>query len=238
MHFQYVVAPPSVALPPPPAAAADGQAALLRELIDVQREQLAYLRAAHESQNANARWQAFLSRYADEFPGLGKGCQEAFPHVERAFLRLLDDLSRRLTDEGADPIDDEFSFVLTTGRRLEFYNTGVQTRAYPSARRQEEVLWIHPDDAATYDIARGDLVRVRSRRGELVLPAGFDTGLSRGLLFMTLHFPDQTPTNVLTIEATDPIAGTAEFKAAAVSIDRVRAAEVHTNGQVQAVPVG
>jgi hypothetical protein len=121
MHFQYVVAPPSVALPPPPAAAADGQAALLRELIDVQREQLAYLRAAHESQNANARWQAFLSRYADEFPGVGKGCQEAFPHVERAFLRLLDDLARRLTDEDADPIDDEFSlgeFLDRYGMRL------------------------------------------------------------------------------------------------------------------------
>ncbi|MBO0698158.1 MAG: hypothetical protein J2P46_07175 [Zavarzinella sp.] len=122
MHFQYVVAPPSIALPPPPpAAAADGQTALLRELIDVQREQLAYLRAAHENQNANARWQAFLNRYADEFPGVGKGCQEAFPHIERAFLRLLDDLTRRLTEEDAEPIDDEFSlgeFLDRYGMRL------------------------------------------------------------------------------------------------------------------------
>lgn len=122
MHFQYVVAPPSIALPPPsPAAAADGQTVLLRELIDVQREQLAYLRAAHENQNANARWQAFLNRYADEFPGVGKGCQEAFPHIERAFLRLLDDLTRRLTEEDAEPIDDEFSlgeFLDRYGMRL------------------------------------------------------------------------------------------------------------------------
>jgi predicted molibdopterin-dependent oxidoreductase YjgC len=126
-------------------------------------------------------------------------------------------------DPVADPIDDEYPFVLTTGRRLEFFNTGVQTRAYPSARRQAELLWIHPDDAATWGIQRGELVRVRSRRGELILPAGFDAGLSRGLLFMTLHFPDQTPTNVLTIEATDPIAGTAEFKASAVAIAAVKA---------------
>jgi hypothetical protein len=122
MHFQYVVTPPSVALPsPPPMPAADAPATLLRELIEVQREQLGYLKAAHESQNANARWQAFLARYADEFPGVGKGCQEAFPLVERAFLRLLDDLTRRLTDEDADPIDDEFTlgeFLDRYGMRL------------------------------------------------------------------------------------------------------------------------
>ena len=59
-------------------------------------------------------------------------------------------------DPIADVVDDEFPFVLTTGRRLEFFNTGVQTRAYPSARRQEELLWIHPDDAATYGIERGE----------------------------------------------------------------------------------
>jgi hypothetical protein len=122
MHFQYVVAPPSIALPPvPPPATPDGQAALLRELIDVQREQLGYLRAAHESQNTTTRWQAFLSRYADEFPAVGQGCLKAFPFIERAFLRLLDDLTRRLTDEDAEGIDDEFSlgeFLDRYGMRL------------------------------------------------------------------------------------------------------------------------
>jgi predicted molibdopterin-dependent oxidoreductase YjgC len=129
----------------------------------------------------------------------------------------------------ADPTSDEFPFVLTTGRRLEFFNTGVQTRAYPSARRQEEVVYIHPDDALAYGIAIGDTVRVRSRRGEVTLNAAFDAGLSRGLLFMTLHFPDHIPTNVLTIEATDPIAGTAEFKASAVSIEPARARTAPTS---------
>jgi hypothetical protein len=122
MHFQYVVAPPSLGLPaPPPATAAEGQAALLRELIDVGREQVAYLRAAHENQNAIARWQAFLGRYADEFPAVGDGCVKAFPFVERAFLRLLDEMTRRLTDEDAEGIDDEFSlgeFLDRYGMRL------------------------------------------------------------------------------------------------------------------------
>jgi formate dehydrogenase major subunit len=97
---------------------------------------------------------------------------------------------------------------------------------------------MHPDDAATYGIQSGDLVCVKSRRGELQLQAGFDAGLSRGLLFMTLHFPDQVPTNVLTIEATDPIAGTAEFKAAAVRIEPVRERQSMPNGQLKVAALG
>ena len=48
-----------------------------------------------------------------------------------------------------------------------------------------------------------------------------DHALRPGLVFMTFHFPDQVDTNVLTIEATDPKSGTAEFKAAAVRIDKM-----------------
>jgi formate dehydrogenase major subunit len=40
---------------------------------------------------------------------------------------------------------------------------------------------------------------------------------------MTLHFPDQVETNVLTIDATDPKSGTAEFKASSVRIDKMPA---------------
>ena len=81
-------------------------------------------------------------------------------------------------------------------------------------------------------------MRVRSRRGEVTLRAGMDPRLTRGLLFMTFHFPDQTQTNQLTIEATDPIAGTAEFKASAVAIEPVRS-EVHEpEGRRLAVTVG
>ena len=122
MHFQYVVAPPNVVLPaPPPAPAQDASADLLRELIEVQRAQLAYIRASHEAQGGGARWQAFLRRWAEEFPGIGGGCVRAVPVVERAFVRLLDDLSRRLIDEDADGIDDEFSlgeFLDRYGMRL------------------------------------------------------------------------------------------------------------------------
>jgi hypothetical protein len=122
MHFQYVVAPPTAAFPIPPSMnPGDGQSSLLRELIDVQREQLAYLRAAHDNQNATAKWQNFLARWSEEFPGVGDGCVRAFPLIERAFLRLLDDLTHRLADEDAESIDDEFSlgeFLDRYGMRL------------------------------------------------------------------------------------------------------------------------
>jgi formate dehydrogenase major subunit len=123
-----------------------------------------------------------------------------------------------------DQLDEEYPFMLTTGRRLEFFNTGVQTALYDSARPQEEVLEMNPEDAADLGIADGMPVRVSSRRGSVVLRARTDTGLYRGLLFMTLHFPDQVMTNFLTIHATDPKSGTAEFKATAARVEPVEAA--------------
>ena len=64
---------------------------------------------------------------------------------------------------------------------------------------------------------------VSSRRGSVFVPVHVDPALRPGLVFMTFHFPDQVDTNVLTIEATDPKSGTAEFKAAAVRIDKLPA---------------
>jgi anaerobic selenocysteine-containing dehydrogenase len=52
-----------------------------------------------------------------------------------------------------------------------------------------------------------------------------DPSLRPGLAFMTFHFPDQVDTNQLTIDATDPKSGTAEFKAAAIRVERLEPAE-------------
>jgi formate dehydrogenase major subunit len=127
-----------------------------------------------------------------------------------------------------DQIDDDYPFMLTTGRRLEFFNTGVQTALYASARRQEEILEMNPEDAAERGFEDGQPVRVSSRRGAVVLRLRTDDSLYRGLLFMTLHHPDQTMTNFLTIHATDPKSGTAEFKAAAVQVEPVEIASAPT----------
>jgi formate dehydrogenase major subunit len=64
-------------------------------------------------------------------------------------------------------------------------------------------------------------VRVSSRRGSVVAPARIDPGLRAGTAFMTFHFPDEVDVNQLTIDAADPKSGTAEFKAAAVRVQKV-----------------
>ena len=124
-------------------------------------------------------------------------------------------------DPPVDKLDDEFPLRLTTGRRLDDYNTGVQTSAYPSPLRRGESLDLSPEDAERYGLREGEIVRVRSRRGAVEVPVRCDEGLRAGLAFMTLHFQDEVATNLLTIDATDPKSGTAEFKATAIRIERL-----------------
>jgi formate dehydrogenase major subunit len=124
-----------------------------------------------------------------------------------------------------DALDDRYPIRLTTGRRLDSYNTGVQTAGYASPLRRGESLDLSPEDARAYGVREGERVRVSSRRGSVLAPVRLDPTLRPGLAFMTLHFPDDVATNLLTIDATDPKSGTAEFKATAIRIDKVPAAE-------------
>jgi predicted molibdopterin-dependent oxidoreductase YjgC len=120
-----------------------------------------------------------------------------------------------------DELDDEFPIRLTTGRRLDSYNTGVQTGRYASPLRFGETVDLSPEDATKFGIQDGEAIRVVSRRGCVVAPARIDPGLRAGLMFMTFHFPDQVATNELTVDAVDPKSGTSEFKATAVRIEKV-----------------
>lgn len=128
--------------------------------------------------------------------------------------------------EYAAPVDElteEFPTRLTTGRRLDSYNTGVQSGRYSSPRRIAGVLDLSPEDGADLGVSEGDLVKVTSRRGSLEAPVRFDRSLRPGLAFMSVHFPDQTDVNQLTIDAWDPKSGTAEFKATAIRVEPVGA---------------
>jgi predicted molibdopterin-dependent oxidoreductase YjgC len=129
--------------------------------------------------------------------------------------------------ENEGPVDEitpEFPLLLTTGRRLDSFNTGVQSGDYTSPLRRDESLDLSPEDAARYGVADGERVTVSSRRGSVVVAVRIDPSLRAGLAFMTFHF--DVPTNVLTIEANDPKSGTAEFKASAIRIDKLPAAVV------------
>jgi len=121
-----------------------------------------------------------------------------------------------------DALDEQFPLRLTTGRRLDSYNTGVASGQYRSPLRRGESLDISPHDARRYGLRDGEVVRVSSRRGSVLVPIRIDETLSPGLTFMTYHF--EVPTNVLTLDAVDPKSGTAEFKATAIRIDKVEEA--------------
>jgi formate dehydrogenase major subunit len=129
-----------------------------------------------------------------------------------------------------DELDDDFPIRLTTGRRLDSYNTGVQSGLYSSPMRRGETLDLSPQDAADLDVEPGDLVRVTSRRGSIEAPVRLDPGLRPRLAFMTFHFPDEVDVNLLTIDATDPKSGTAEFKATAVRVEKVDGGERQAAG--------
>jgi len=65
------------------------------------------------------------------------------------------------------------------------------------------------------------LVRVVSARGSIEAPARLTHSLRPGLAFMTFHFQDSVNTNILTIDATDPRSGTAEFKACSIRVEKL-----------------
>src|SRR4051794_899216 len=139
-------------------------------------------------------------------------------------------------DPPVDELDDDFPIRLTPGRRLDSYNTGVQSGGYTSPLRRGETLDLSPEDCERLGIADGEEVLVSSRRGSVTAPVRMDASLRAGLAFMTLHFPDQVETNILTIEATDPKSGTAEFKAAAIRVEKLEVLERRDRPATAAVP--
>ena len=123
MNFQIDVTSTQPALPaelppaPPPAAETVD---LLRQILEVQREQLTYQRAAAAAHDTTARWRAFLSRWQQEFPGLSDGCRKAMPLLEKCYGQLISDLTERLGDE-EHSLDNDFAlqeFLDRYGMRL------------------------------------------------------------------------------------------------------------------------
>jgi predicted molibdopterin-dependent oxidoreductase YjgC len=114
--------------------------------------------------------------------------------------------------------DDEFPFILTTGRVLEHWHGGTMTRhsalneAYPEAR-----IEINPADAEMHGITNDMAVRVSSRRGEVVLRATVTDKTTVGVVFISMHFAEAAA-NLLTNDALDPQAKIPEFKACAVQV--------------------
>ncbi|MGI2336310.1 MAG: formate dehydrogenase subunit alpha [Dehalogenimonas sp.] len=118
--------------------------------------------------------------------------------------------------------DNDFPFILTTGRSLYHFHTGTMTRRIGGLMtlQAEETLEIGSSDAAALNINDGDTIKVSSRRGEVTARAQLSHRLAVGVVFMTFHFPE-TATNILTSPAVDPVAKIPEFKVAAVKLKKV-----------------
>jgi formate dehydrogenase alpha subunit len=147
----------------------------------------------------------------DDHPGTSYLFAESFPRGRGKFHTLEYVPSVEMPDE-------EYPFILTTGRLLEHWHGGTLTRhsklddLYPEARVEISIA-----DAARLKLEDGQAVRVSSRRGSIVLRAWVTQRTTVGVVFIPMHFAEAAA-NLLTIDALDPLAKIPEYKACAVRI--------------------
>ena len=121
----------------------------------------------------------------------------------------------------SEAVSRAFPLLLTTGRILEHYNVGAQTRRTANlAWADRDHLRIHPQDAAARGILAGDRVRVASRMGQTELDAQVTDTVQPGVVYASFHFP-QSGTNVLTTLNADWATSCPEYKVTAVEVERV-----------------
>ena len=121
----------------------------------------------------------------------------------------------------AERPDEDFPMVLITGRQLEHWHTGAMTRrsGVLDAIEPEPVASIHPLDLDAIGARPGDIVTVRSRRGEISLYARVDAGIPRGAVFIPFAYYEAAA-NLLTNPVLDPFGKIPEFKYCAVQVVR------------------
>ncbi len=121
--------------------------------------------------------------------------------------------SREVETHGKD-----YPFIITTNRELEHYNCGAMTRRTGNVDiLTEDVLMIHPDDAAAHFIADGDMVCVESPRGKVDIKAYITDEMKPGILSSTFHFPE-IMLNIITSDEHCSEAMCPEYKVVSCSI--------------------
>jgi predicted molibdopterin-dependent oxidoreductase YjgC len=115
--------------------------------------------------------------------------------------------------------DDEYPFLLTTGRNYFHFHSGTMTRRSSLLHREERFPYVEisPEDARALGIRDQQWVLVSTRRGEVKSQARVTETAAKGLLFMTFHF-EEAAANLLTLNALDPEAKIPEFKVCAARI--------------------
>jgi hypothetical protein len=108
-------------VPKSPEAVNAEVAELLRQMLEVQRDQLNQLRQTAAAQDAGARWRALMARWREEFPNLPEGCKLAVPVLEKAYGTIVAQMVEELRDQGPDALDTDFAlqdFLDRYGMRL------------------------------------------------------------------------------------------------------------------------
>ncbi|HEV8362339.1 MAG TPA: formate dehydrogenase subunit alpha [Gemmatimonadaceae bacterium] len=130
--------------------------------------------------------------------------------------------------------DEEYPFLLNTGRQMYHWHTGTMTRRSFAldARESGPIVELHPEDARELGVIDGDEVLVASRRGELRISVRLSDRVARRQIFIPMHYREAA-VNLLTNPALDPYAHIPEFKVCAVKVVRSevggrRSEEEHT----------
>jgi len=115
---------------------------------------------------------------------------------------------------------EEYPFLLSTGRILFHYNVTTPYSAGIQSIWNEEYAEINPDDASRLNVVTGDQVKITSRRGEVTSKVKVTDRVPPGIIWMSFHYTE-SPTNVLTSDAVDPITKTGEYKVCAVKVEKL-----------------
>ncbi|MGW4528175.1 molybdopterin oxidoreductase family protein [Amycolatopsis sp. NPDC004378] len=153
-----------------------------------------------------------------EHPGTPRMFLDAFAHPDgRARFTPVEHTGP------AELPDDEFPLQATTGRVLQHYQSGAQTRLIQELNDvvPDVYVEVHPDTAKRAGLEEGDRARIRSRRGETFARVRFVPSLKPDLVFLPFHFPGEQRANLVTNPALDPVSRMPEFKVCAVSLSTV-----------------
>lgn len=147
-------------------------------------------------------------------------------NLSRAYLWAKDYI------EAPEVPDSQYPFWLITGRVIEHFHSRTKTKRVPQLHEMvpENYVELHPDDAAAMNVVSGDMVRLTTRRGEIVIKALVVGTVQQGQVFVPMHFADLDPqdvaqnggrltaTNRLTMNWVDPDCKQPIYKHCAVSL--------------------
>jgi len=125
--------------------------------------------------------------------------------------------------EPAELPDEEYPFILTTGRIIFHFHTGTMTRKTELLNKEVPTGYVEiaPKNAEKLGLANGELVSVQTRRGQIETKALITGRVPEGVIFIPFHFAE-CAANVLTNPALDPVAKIPEYKVCAARVKKIK----------------